>query len=364
MQNASRPLIFDGHNDVLLRLWSLQREDAHTCFLEGDGLGHLDFPRIRQAGFGGGLFAIFVPPQKSGSLNLDAMNTPVKSAGNSPGYSLPLPEPIAESAALEVVMQQAALLSRIEQSSNDQARICLTAADVRECLQAEKLAMVMHIEGAEAIDTKFYNLDVLYRAGLRSVGLVWSRPTVFGHGVPFRFPATPDTGDGLTTHGKALVGALNEYRMVIDLSHLNEKGFWDVARLSTAPLIATHSNAHVLCESSRNLTDEQLAAIRDSDGMVGVNFGTCFLRDDGRMRADTALDTILSQIDYLLEHVGEHRVGFGSDFDGAVVPAEMGDVTGLVALRDAMKARGYSESLLDQLCHENWLAALERTLGA
>jgi len=357
LKQVMNPLVFDGHNDVLLRLWSLHRSDAHRCFLEGDNQGHLDFPRMQQGGFGGGLFAIFVPPKKDGSLNFGAMNS-------AEGYDLSLPPSLDEADALEMVMQQASILSKIERESAGQTQICLTAADARECLQANRLAMIMHLEGAEAIDADFNNLEVLYRAGLRSIGPVWSRPTVFGHGVPFRFPSTPDTGDGLTDLGKALVRALNEYRMVIDLSHLNEKGFWDVAANSNAPLIATHSNVHALCPSARNLTDNQLSAIRDSDGIVGVNFATCFLREDGRMRADTSLDKVLAHIDYLLESVGEHRVGFGSDFDGAVVPAAIGDVTGLSTLRDAMIKHGYDEQQLMQLCHGNWLSALERTFGA
>jgi membrane dipeptidase len=130
-------------------------------------------------------------------------------------------------------------------------------------------------------------LDLLYAAGLRSLGIVWSRPNAFGHGVPFKFPSSPDTGPGLTEAGRELVRACNERRILIDLSHLNEKGFWDVAGLSTAPLVATHSNAHSVCPHARNLTDRQLDAIRESGGMVGLNFATAFLRPDGSMNADT-----------------------------------------------------------------------------
>ena len=160
-------------------------------------------------------------------------------------------------------------------------------------------------------------LDVLYAAGLRSLGPVWSRPNVFGHGVPFRCPSSPDTGPGLTDLGKALIGACNRLRIMIDLSHLNESGFWDVAAISDAPLVATHSNAHAISPHSRNLTDKQLAAIRETGGMVGVNFAVSFLRPDGRHDKDTPADLIVQHVEYLLEHVGEDGVGLGSDFDGA-----------------------------------------------
>ena len=193
---------------------------------------------------------------------------------------------------------------------------------------------MFHIEGVEAIDPELTMLDVLHAAGLRSLGIVWSRPNAFGHGVPFRFPSSPDTGPGLTDAGKALVKACNQLKIMIDLSHLNEKGFRDVAALSDAPLVATHSNVHALCAHSRNLTDWQLGAIRETGGMVGLNFATGFLREDGRMNADTSLDIMVRHVDSLLQALGEDGVGLGSDFDGAMIPAVIGDVAGLPKLID------------------------------
>jgi membrane dipeptidase len=186
---------------------------------------------------------------------------------------------------------------------------------------------------------------------------------MFGHGVPFAFPGGPDTGDGLTASGEKLVRACTEMKILVDLSHITEKGFWDVARLSKAPLVATHSNAHALCPSPRNLTDKQLAAIRESAGMVGLNFATCFLRPDGNMVADTDVGLMVRQLDYLIEKLGEDHVGFGSDFDGATVPAKIGSAAGLPVLIEALRQRGYSEALLKKLGTTNWLGVLERTIG-
>lgn len=101
---------------------------------------------------------------------------------------------------------------------------------------------------------------------------------------------------------------------MVDLSHLNEKGFWDVAALSDAPLVATHSNVHAICPSPRNLTDRQLDAIRRSDGMVGLNFHIGFLRPDGNSKLDAPLELMVQHIDYLVERLGIERVGFGSGF--------------------------------------------------
>ena len=147
------------------------------------------------------------------------------------------------------------------------------------------------------------------------------------------------------------------------LSHLNERGFGDVAGLSDAPLVATHSNAHALCPSSRNLTDRQLDAIKESDGMVGVNFAVAFLREDGQDNADTPLSTVVRHVDYLVDRVGIDRVGFGSDFDGARVPEDIGDVSGLPRLLVALRQHGYGVAELQKLAHENWLGVLRRTWG-
>ena len=279
-----------------------------------------------------------------------------------PQYRLPLPEPLEQNAALEVILAETALL--LDLQALGALMICTAVSEIRDCLAGGKLAAIMHLEGAEAIDRGLLALDVLHAAGLRSLGPVWSRPTIFGHGVPFAFPSSPDTGPGLTDAGIRLVKRCNELRIMIDLSHLNEAGFWDVAKHSDAPLIATHSNAHAICAQSRNLTDKQLDAIAETDGMVGVNFATAFLREDGQMRVDTPLDTVLRHLDHLIERLGEDRVGFGSDFDGAMVPDGINDVAGLADLRKAMVAHGYDDKLMKKLCHENWLRVLELTWGS
>src|SRR5258708_12142267 len=123
----------------------------------------------------------------------------------------------------------ASILLRLARERSGRFRICRTVEDIRHCMQAGVLAAVLHIEGAEAIDPEFETLDVLHQAGLRSLGPVWSRSNAFGHGVPFRCPSSPDTGPGLTDLGKDLIRACNRLHILIDLSHLNERGVWDVA---------------------------------------------------------------------------------------------------------------------------------------
>ncbi len=346
--------VFDGHNDFLLRLL---RDPANreAIWLKGEGQGHLDLPRMVAGGFAGGFFAIYIPSPKAHDAPDD------QAAMDTPPYDLPLPDLIGHAAAQPVVMAMAGHLLWMEQAAAGAFKLCRTVADLRTCLATGTISGVMHLEGAEAIGPDLDALYLLHAMGLRSVGPVWSRPTVFGHGVPFRFPGDPDTGPGLTDAGKALVIACNELGVMIDLSHLNEVGFNDVARLSTVPLVATHSNAHAITPSTRNLTDRQLAMIAESKGMVGLNFATVFLRPDGRQSPDMGWDAVLRHLDHLIDRLGEDHVGMGSDFDGATVPQGIGDVTGLPALVDALRGHGYDEALLHKLCHENWFAVLDRT---
>lgn len=347
---TDRISIFDGHNDVVQALVSGRRG-----FFERSSEGHLDLPRARAGGLGGGLFAIFV---RSPGPGLAAAGEPKSGPYEAPLSPTPDPED-ARGAALAMM----ACLLRLERESDGTVRIVRTALELEDCLQNGTFAVLMHLEGAECIDPDFATLEVFHAAGLRSLGPVWSRPNAFGHGVPFAFPRSPDTGPGLTDLGCDLVRTCNRLRIAVDLSHLNERGFWDVASLSDAPLIATHSNAHAICAGTRNLTDRQLEAIRESDGMVGVNFHVRFLRPDGQGDPDTPLDLIARHVDYLVEKLGIDRVGFGSDFDGATMPAALGDAAGMPALMGMLRSRGYDEASLRKLAHENWVRVLRRTWG-
>jgi len=341
---------FDGHNDLLTRILKAGGLPAANDFLTGLP-GHLDVPKARSGGFAGGFFAVWIPTT-GGSANY--MGEMAKRQ-----YDLALPKPVPQAEALAVANAEIAILNRLEALGG--LRICTSVVDIEACRADGTIAAILHIEGAEAIDPEFHALDVFYRAGLRSLGPVWSRPTIYGDGVPFRFPGSPDIGEGLTEAGRKLIARCNELGIMIDLSHLNAAGFRDVAELSDAPLVATHSNAHALCPHARNLTDEQLERIAKSDGMVGVNFAGAMLRDDGRMSSDVPLDTVLAHFDHLLGILGEDRVGLGSDFDGAVIPAEIRDAAGVPVLAEAMSKHGYSDELIEKLWFGNWMRVLRAT---
>ena len=344
--------VFDGHNDTLLRLWKAGG-DPVQAFVEGGDAGHIDLPRARRGGFAGGMFALFAPPVRGAALDPGAMVEPKP--------DMPLPAGLPWKDAMAATVAMTAILFRLERAGA--LTVCRTAGAVEAAMAVGSIAAVFHIEGAEAIDRDLFSLELLHQAGLRSLGPVWSRSNVFGHGVPFRFPSSPDTGPGLTDAGKALVRACNELRILVDLSHLNEKGFRDVAAISDAPLVATHSNVHRLCASARNLTDWQLGAIRDSGGMVGLNFATGFLREDGRMVRDVSPEVMLRHLDAMLEALGEDGVGLGSDFDGAQISPQIGDVAGLPVLIEAMLAHGYGRELVEKIAWRNWVAMLGKTIG-
>ena len=329
--------VFDGHNDVLSRL-ARAGPEAAAGFLAGDGDGHLDLPRAVLGGLAGGCFAIFPCAPEHADYPSSAYFAPVEHAR-----------------ALSEALAQVALLLRLERGSGGRLRIARTAAD----LDGAGLAAVLHAEGAEPIGPGLDELEVLHAAGLRSLGLVWSRPNAFATGVPFAFPGSPDQGPGLTDSGRALVRACGELGVLIDVSHLNARGFWDVAELAGGPLVASHSGAHALCPSPRNLTDDQLRGIGERGGLVGVNFHVGFLRADGAEDADTPLATIAAHAAHVAELAGVACVGLGSDFDGAVMPAALGDVSGLPAVLAALREAGFSEAELEGIAHRNWRRVLE-----
>lgn len=349
--------VFDGHNDLLLRFHT-HPDQRQAIWSGAEGKGHLDLPRMKAGGFAGGFFAVYIPsPPGPDATDMATMDKVM----DNPPFALPLPAPVPLARAQAVALDMAGHLLALERTGT--LSICRSVADIRAAMAAGGIAAILHMEGAEAIDESLDALHVWHRIGLRSVGPVWSRPTIFGHGVPFHFPGTPDTGPGLTDAGKRLVRECNALKIMLDLSHLNEKGFDDVAALSDAPLVATHSNAHSVTPSTRNLTDRQLAVIRDSGGMVGLNYATVFLDPGGKRAAFAGWDPVYRHLDHLLTHLGEDHVGLGSDFDGAEVPADLGDVAGLPRLLDALRAHGFGEALLRKIAHENWLALLARTWG-
>jgi len=331
--------VFDGHND------SLTRED-HNRIARGRKGGHVDIPRMREGGMRGGIFALFTPSDQNG----DRAEPKDRDDGV---FELPLAEPVGQPAAAAYATGAAGRLLKLERRGH--LSVARGVSDLDNAREGDGPPVaVMHIEGAEAIDTDLDALDLWYEAGLRSLGIVWSRPNDFGHGVPFMSPASPNTGPGLTKRGKQLVLRCAERGVLVDLSHLNSKGFWDVAKLDEGPLVASHSGIHALCRSTRNLTNRQLDAIKASNGLVGIVFACPFLREDFANDPDTPLERIVEHARYAADRIGVEHVALGSDFDGATIPNALKDAAGLPKLLDAFAQAGFTQDEIEAIAWHNW----------
>lgn len=363
--------VFDGHNDTILSLISTGRD-----FYEKSELGHVDAPRAAEGGLVGGFFACFVPtPGDEWAPNLDSiLGGGIKGIELADEYgspSLAYAQQFANVMIARLLNLEAGggnLLKDLDNENppvwtDDPLSIITFTEDLEENIEAGVMSAILHFEGAEMIDENLYALEMYHNAGLRSIGPVWSRSNIWAHGVPFAFGQSPDTGPGLTDKGRELVRACNLLGIMLDVSHLNEAGFWDLARLTTAPIVATHSNAWAICPSTRNLTDKQLDAIRDSDGMVGVNYNVPFTHPEGSRDADMPIGYLADHVDYLVEKLGIDRVGFGSDFDGALMPTDLSDASKQQNLVNELRNRGYDDEALLKLGYQNWVRVLDATWG-
>ena len=333
--------VFDGHNDALIR-------EDHALLASGRSGGHLDLPRMRAGGIHGAIFAVFTPSE-------DENEEPVPRDDGVIEFEI-APEVDHPTAAAYATAAAGRLLALEREGAVVVAR---TIDDVDRARDGDgPPATVLHLEGAEAIDPGLEALQTWYAAGLRSLGPVWSRPNAFAHGVPFVFPSSPDIGPGLTAAGVELVRRCAELGILVDLSHLNEAGFWDIARLEAGPLVASHAGAHAVAAASRNLTDAQLDAIAATDGLVGIVFACSFLRPDFADTADTPIELIARHARYVADRIGVRHVAFGSDFDGTTIPAAVGDAAGMPRVLAALRDAGFTDAELVEIGWNNWRRVL------
>ena len=363
--------IFDGHNDTLLRLV----KTGENYYERGDA-GHIDDVKAKEGGLVGGFFACFVPTAEGQAWSADTetlLGSGLKGVevnNEWGGPSLPYAQQFVNAMIGKLLQLEAGGLSvRDLESENpptmsdDPLTIVHFAEEIAENVENGNFSAIMHFEGAEMIDENLYALEVYHSAGLRSIGPVWSRSNIFAHGVPFAFGQSPDTGPGLTDLGKELVKACNALGIMVDVSHLNEKGFWDLAAITAAPIVATHSNAHAICPSTRNLTDKQLDAIKESGGIVGLNFNVPFLHPEGSRDSNMPLSIMADHVDYLVDKLGIDGVAMGSDFDGAMMPDDLADASKLPNLVAVLRERGYDDEALLKIGYQNWVRVLTATWG-
>ncbi|NHJ33056.1 MAG: membrane dipeptidase [Asgard group archaeon] len=304
--------IIDGHTDVLYALPMQQRE----FHIESER-GHVDLPRMKKGNVRAMFFAIY------------------------PGIN-----------QYYILKGARDLLDLVGEPKNELMFI-KKKSDLEKAEKEKKIGVIFHIEGVGGFDTEFNILNLLYHSGLRSFGITWSDSNIFGTGSSF-MPGAPVDTRGITSEGRELILEANKLGVIVDVSHLSDKSFWDVLDVTKKPIIASHSCCRAISPHVRNLTDEMIKALADNGGIMGINFANAFLREDCDRLSDTPYTKIIDHIDHVVKLVGPNHVGFGSDFDGTGVPDEIKDVTGFNKLVKELEKRKYSEEDINKICHGNF----------
>ena len=214
----------------------------------------------------------------------------------------------------------------------------------RQLLDTEKKCRcIISVEGGSALAGKIERVQSLYNDGVRLITLTWNGSNELADGIRV------EKGKGLTRFGRDVVREMNRLHMAVDVSHLSDAGFYDVAAISSAPFVASHSNARALCGNLRNLTDEMMDTIVRRGGVIGLNFFREFLRDDGEAR----MTDILRHAEYMLSRGCGDSLCLGSDFDGCDVPSDMTGVESMAALYEAFLRLNYKEDLVRRIFFDN-----------
>lgn len=339
--------VFDGHNDTLLRC--VDAEDPVSAMRSRED-GHLDLERAHEAGLAGGFFAAFPrsPEMPDPVVESDSYRFPVA------------PTPDFDDAR-DAVYRMLELLHRTAREVED-FRVVTTTDDFDACFDGDDVGAIAHVEGAECVSPDLANLDFLYAAGVRSLGVVWSRPNDFGEGVPFAYPSDNDTGGGLTDAGRRLVRACEDRGILVDGAHMNAATLRDTLGELDGPMAVTHTGAHAVSPHSRNLTDGQLRAVADSGGVIGVTFGATSYADEPDPRANATAADIAEHVAHIADVVGVDAVALGSDFDGAGLVDDIADVRDVPVLLNELRERGFDESEVGTIAGGNWRRLLARVL--
>lgn len=307
--------VVDLHCDTLLDVHSKKRDIAIRS-----GVGHIDLPRLQEGGVDVQVFAAFIHPKEAQR-----------------GFAR----------AAELIDT----LDRLVAMHGQILGRATTVAEIESLLAEGKLAAILSIENAVAVEHELSNVERLYRRGVRIMSLTWNLSNYLADG------AQEERHGGLTPFGREVVARMQDLGMVIDVSHLSARSFWDVLTASRGPVIATHSNAAGLTPHPRNLSDDQLRAIARRGGVVGVNFYPPFT-------GGAALAQVLAHADYLVKVMGVDHVALGSDFDGFSQRVRgLEDVSKLPNLTAGLLARGYSPTQVRKIVGGNALRVFRQVWG-
>ena len=191
-------------------------------------------------------------------------------------------------------------------------KICKTASDIRQAKDEGKIGILLSFEGVDPLQNDIRLLRIFYELGVRGVGLTWSRRNYAADGAFFKGVREGKKG-GITTFGLEVIEAAEALGMYIDVSHLNDEGFWDVMKFAKKPVIASHSNCRALVNSMRNLTDEQIKALADKGGVMGMNAASAFTANPSDNGNRPTAEDLLDHVDHIIKLVGVEHVGLGLD---------------------------------------------------
>jgi membrane dipeptidase len=333
-------IVVDTHIDTTQMLgrdgWDFMVRHQPPVRGTGDpNSSHVDLPRAREGGLDAAFFSIYMPGTITG------------------------PEAITR--ALVMIDN----VRRLAERHPNEIVLATTAADVRAAHKAGKFAALMGMEGGHMIDDNLSILRDYQRLGVRYLTLSHSVNTNWSD-------SSGDTPahNGLTGFGKDVVRELNRLGMLVDISHVSDKTFWDAMETSRAPLVASHSSARALSGHPRNMTDDMITALGGKGGVIMINYSTGFLSNDlyeaqqhnvpFAERPRVSWEKIVEHIDHAVKLIGPTHVGLGSDFDGTTVPDGMEDVSKLPKITAALLAKGYSEQDVKNILGENILRLLDR----
>ena len=319
-QIHQKAIIFDGHCDTILEVMNHKRslEKKSTT-------GHLDIPRMKEGGVDVQFFAIFIEdiykPERSLKRTLQLIDCFYK---------------------------------EIEKNQDD-ISLVTNYNQIEEVNRAGKIAAILSIEGGEALEGDLGALRVLYKLGVRLLTLTWNQRNQIADGI-----WESRAGSGLTEFGIKVIDEMNDLGMLIDVSHLLETGFWDVVKRSKTPIVASHSNCYALCPHLRNLKDEQIKALVDKGGVIGITFVPDFLTQEKRK---TIVKDVVTHIDYLVEKAGIDCVGLGSDFDGTDdLPLGLEGVDKIPNITKELLDRGYKEREIEKILGGNFLRVFKEVV--
>ncbi len=285
--------------------------------------GHIDLLRLKEAGVNIQVFALFVEPEYH-------------------------PE-----RSLKRCLELYELLMKTFEIHREEIEPAFSSKQMDNIVEENKIAALLAVEGGEVLQGSLEILKVLYRLGVRILTLTWNHRNQLADGV-----MESGTNGGLTSFGHQVVEEMNKLKMVIDVSHLSEQGFWDVVENSRYPVIASHSNAHSVCPHMRNLKDEQIKALAQKGGIMGINFYPKFVGSKKE-----GLHRIIDHVDYVINLVGADHLCLGGDFDGInEAPEGLEDISCLKNLTGLLYLRGYNEREIQKIMGENFYNFLKKNI--